>query len=34
MYNNGLVYYETRLIVPKCLRKYVINKLNETYQDL
>lgn len=31
MINNGLLYYETRIIVPKCLRKYVINKLHETY---
>jgi len=31
MINNGLLYFETRIIVPKCLRKYVINKLHETY---
>jgi len=31
MINNGLLYYETRIIVPKCLGKYVINKLHETY---
>lgn len=31
MINNGLLYYEERLIVPKCLRKYVINKLHETH---
>lgn len=30
MYNYGLLYYETSLIVSKCLRKYVINKLQET----
>jgi len=31
MINNGLLYYESRIIVPKCLRKYIINKLHETH---
>jgi hypothetical protein len=31
MVDNELLYYETRIIVPKALRKYVINKLHETH---
>jgi len=31
MINNELLYYETRILVPKSLRKYVIYKLHETH---
>lgn len=31
MINNELLYYETRILIPKSLRKYVIHKLHETH---
>jgi len=31
MINNELLYYETRILVPKSLRKYVIHKLHATH---
>lgn len=31
MINNELLYYETRILVPKSLRKYIIYQLHETH---
>jgi len=29
--NKGLLYYQTRLLIPKVLRNYILNKLHETH---
>lgn len=29
--NEGLLYYKSRLLIPKTLRKYIIHKLHETH---
>lgn len=31
---NGFIYYETRLVVPRSLRNYIIKKLHETQMGI
>lgn len=32
--NEGLLYYQTKLLIPKTLRKYIVEKLHETHMGI